>query len=158
MNNLAAGTQFVALLAQVEDQVVTASGTVAESRTRRSSFTELMAERSGAGYDATLTDVVLPLVPGLTGGLQQGIRVGGRRCGSGRRAFDLMAELSRARGFAGSRSLRRRDRRGPRGGERKGLASGFGRRDAGSARRGQWVRLRRGRSMRCTTRPGRTCC
>lgn len=60
-----------------------------------------MAERSGAGYDATLTDVVLPLVPGLTGRLQQGIGVADVGCGSGH-ALNLMAETfprSRFTGF-----------------------------------------------------------
>jgi SAM-dependent methyltransferase len=102
MDNLAAGMQFIGLLAQVEDQIVHCfrhGGGVPYSAFPR--FTELMAERSGAGYDATLTDVVLPLVPGLTGRLQQGIRVADVGCGSGH-ALNLMAETfprSRFTGF-----------------------------------------------------------
>jgi SAM-dependent methyltransferase len=102
MNNLAPGTQFIGLLAQVEDQVVDCfrhGGGVPYSAFPR--FTELMAERSGAGYDATLTDVVLPLVPGLTGRLEQGIGVADVGCGSGH-ALNLMAEAfprSRFTGF-----------------------------------------------------------
>jgi SAM-dependent methyltransferase len=102
MNNLAAGMQFIGLLAQVEDQVVDCfrhGGGVPYSAFPR--FTELMAERSGAGYDATLTDVVLPLVPGLTGRLARGIAAADVGCGSGH-ALNLMAEAfprSRFTGF-----------------------------------------------------------
>ena len=102
MSNLAAGTQFIGLLARVEDQVVDCfrnGGGVPYSAYPR--FTELMAERSGAGYDATLTDVVLPLVPGLTGRLRHGIAVADIGCGSGH-ALNLMAEAfprSRFTGF-----------------------------------------------------------
>jgi SAM-dependent methyltransferase len=101
MNNLAAGTQFIGLLAQVEDQVVECfrhGGGVPYSAFPR--FTELMAERSGAGYDATLTGVVLPLVPGLTNRLQQGIEAADVGCGSGH-ALNLMAEAFPRSRFAG---------------------------------------------------------
>ena len=101
-NNLAAGMQFIGLLAQVEDQIVHCflhGGGVPYSAFPR--FTELMAERSGAGYDATLTDAVLPLVPGLIGRLRRGIEVADVGCGSGH-ALNLMAEAfprSRCTGF-----------------------------------------------------------
>ncbi len=102
MDNLAAGMQFIALLAQVEDRIVDCfrhGGGVAYEAFPR--FTELMAERSGAGYDATLIDVILPLVPGLTGRLHQGIDVADVGCGSGH-AVNLMAKAfprSRFTGF-----------------------------------------------------------
>jgi SAM-dependent methyltransferase len=101
MNNLAAGAQFIGLLAQVEDQVVDCfrrGGGVPYSAFPR--FTELMAERSGAGYDATLTDVVLPLVPGLTNRLRHGIEAADVGCGSGH-ALNLMAETFPRSRFAG---------------------------------------------------------
>lgn len=42
-----------------------------------------MAEDSGAVYDATLVDTVLPLVPGLVDRLREGIDVADVGCGSG---------------------------------------------------------------------------
>ena len=49
-----------------------------------------MAEDSGAGYDASLIEVTLPLVPGLIDRLRQGIHVADVGCGSGH-AANLMA-------------------------------------------------------------------
>jgi SAM-dependent methyltransferase len=60
-----------------------------------------MAEDSGAVRDATLLDVTLPLVPGLTDRLRQGIEVADVGCGSGH-AVNLMAAAfprSRFTGF-----------------------------------------------------------
>jgi SAM-dependent methyltransferase len=102
LDNLAVGMQFIGLLAQAEDRVVDCfrhGGGVPYQAFPR--FTALMAERSGAGYDATLTDVVLPLVPGLTARLRQGIDVADVGCGSGH-AVNLMAAAfprSRFTGF-----------------------------------------------------------
>jgi SAM-dependent methyltransferase len=131
MNNLAPGMQFIGLLAQVEDQIVDCfrhGGGVPYSAFPR--FTELMAERSGAGYDATLTDVVLPLVPGLSSRLRQGIDVADVGCGSGH-ALNLMAKAfphSRFTGFDLSDAAIAAARDEAR---RKGLANAhFERRDA----------------------------
>jgi ubiquinone/menaquinone biosynthesis C-methylase UbiE len=98
-----------------------------------------MAEDSGAVHDATLIDVTLPLVPGLTGRLSQGIDVADIGCGSGH-AANLMAEAfprSRVTGFdfsdAGIAAARQEA-------EHKGLANArFEKRDA--ARLGETSRF-----------------
>jgi SAM-dependent methyltransferase len=80
------------MLALVEDQIVDCfrhGGGVPYSAFPR--FQAIMAEDSGAGHDATLIDVTLPLVPGLTDRLRQGIDVADVGCGSGH-AANLMAE------------------------------------------------------------------
>src|SRR5271169_2715505 len=68
MSNLATGMQYIGLMALVEDQIVDCfrrGGGVPYSAFPR--FQAVMAEDSGAVHDATLIDVTLPLVPGLTG-------------------------------------------------------------------------------------------
>jgi SAM-dependent methyltransferase len=102
LNNLATGMQFIGLLAQVEDQIVDCfrnGGGVPYSAFPR--FQAVMAEDSGAVQDANLIKVTLPLVPGLTDRLRQGIDVADVGCGSGHAAI-LMAEAfprSRFTGF-----------------------------------------------------------
>jgi SAM-dependent methyltransferase len=102
MDNLAAGMQYIGLMALVEDQIVDCfarGGGVPYSAFPR--FQEVMAEDSGAVRDATLIDVTLPLVPGLTGRLREGIEVADVGCGSGH-AVNLMAAAfprSRFTGF-----------------------------------------------------------
>jgi SAM-dependent methyltransferase len=92
----------VGLLALVEDQVVECfrhGGGVPYSSFPK--FQALMAEDSGAVRDATLIDVTLPLVPGLTDRLREGIDVADVGCGSGH-AANLIAEAfprSRVVGF-----------------------------------------------------------
>jgi SAM-dependent methyltransferase len=101
-DNLAIETQFVGLLAMVEDQVVECfrhGGGVPYSSFPK--FQALMAEDSGAVRDATLIDVTLPLVPGLTDRLADGIDVADVGCGSGH-AANLIAQAfprSRVVGF-----------------------------------------------------------
>jgi SAM-dependent methyltransferase len=78
-------------MAQVEDQIVDCfrhGGGVPYSAFPR--FQAVMAEDSGAVHDATLIDVTLPLVPGLTDRLRDGIDVADVGCGSGH-AVNLMA-------------------------------------------------------------------
>ncbi|HTV99726.1 MAG TPA: methyltransferase domain-containing protein [Streptosporangiaceae bacterium] len=90
-DNLAIETQYVGLLALVEDQVVGCfrhGGGVPYSSFPK--FQALMAEDSGAVRDATLIGVTLPLVPGLTDRLADGIDVADVGCGSGH-AVNLMA-------------------------------------------------------------------
>jgi SAM-dependent methyltransferase len=131
MDNLAAGMQYIGLMALVEDQIVDCfrhGGGVPYSAFPR--FQEVMAEDSGAVRDATLIDVTLPLVPGMTDRLRQGIEVADVGCGSGH-AVNLMAEAfprSRFTGFdfsgAGIAAARQEARR-------KGLANAhFEERDA----------------------------
>ena len=101
-DNLAIETQYVGLLALVEDQVVDCfrhGGGVPYSSFPK--FQALMAEDSGAVRDATLIGVTLPLVPGLTDRLADGIDVADVGCGSGH-AVNLMAAAfprSRFTGF-----------------------------------------------------------
>jgi SAM-dependent methyltransferase len=102
MGNLATGMQYIGLMAQVEDQIVDCfrhGGGVPYSAFPR--FQAVMAEDSNAVRDATLVDVTLPLVPGLTDRLRQGIDVADVGCGSGH-AVNVMAQafpLSRFTGF-----------------------------------------------------------
>lgn len=99
--NLALTTQYVGLMAQVEDQIVDCfhhGGGVPYAEFPR--FQAIMAEDSGAVHDATLVDVTLPLVPGLVERLQQGIDAADVGCGSGH-AVNLMAEAFPASRFVG---------------------------------------------------------
>jgi 2-polyprenyl-3-methyl-5-hydroxy-6-metoxy-1,4-benzoquinol methylase len=102
IDNLATGMQYIGLLALVEDQIVECfrhGGGIPYSAFPR--FQAIMAEDSGAVHDATLVDVVLPLVPGLVDRLRQGIDVADIGCGSGH-AINLMARAfprSRFTGF-----------------------------------------------------------
>jgi hypothetical protein len=102
MQNLATGMQYIGLMAMVEDQIVECfrhGGGVPYSAFPR--FQAVMAEDSGAVHDATLIDGTLPLVPGLTGRLADGIDVADVGCGSGH-AVNLMAAAfprSRFTGF-----------------------------------------------------------
>ncbi len=131
INNLATGTQYIGLLALVEDQIVECfrrGGGIGYSAFPR--FQAVMAEDSGAVRDATLIEVTLPLVPGLIDRLGQGIDVADVGCGSGH-AVNLMAGAfprSRFTGFdfsdAGIAAARLEA-------EGKGLANArFDRRDA----------------------------
>jgi SAM-dependent methyltransferase len=101
MNNLAAGMQYIGLMALVEDQIVECfrhGGGVPYSAFPR--FQAVMAEDSGAVRDATLIDVTLPLVPGLTARLEEGIEVADVGCGSGH-AVNLMAAAFPSSRFTG---------------------------------------------------------
>jgi SAM-dependent methyltransferase len=90
-NNLAGATQFVPLLAQVEERVIDCfrnGGGVPYSAYPR--FQRLMAEDSATVHNAALIDTILPLAPGLTERLRDGIDVADIGCGSGH-AINLMA-------------------------------------------------------------------
>jgi SAM-dependent methyltransferase len=100
-DNLAIDAQYVGLLALVEDQVVECfrnGGGVPYSSFPK--FQALMAEDSGAVRDATLIGETLPLVPGLTDRLEQGIDVADVGCGSGH-AANLMAQTFPRSQFVG---------------------------------------------------------
>lgn len=90
-DNLAGATQFIALLAGVESRLVDCfrhgGGVPYEEFTE---FHRLMAEDSGALFDAALLDSILPLVPGLPDRLAEGIDVADVGCGSGH-AINLIA-------------------------------------------------------------------
>jgi 2-polyprenyl-3-methyl-5-hydroxy-6-metoxy-1,4-benzoquinol methylase len=90
--NLAVIAQFAPILGQVEDDVVACfreGGGVPYERYGR--FHEVMAEDSGQTVVAALHDHILPLVPGLSDRLEEGIRVLDVGCGRGR----ALAEMAR---------------------------------------------------------------
>ncbi|MEP7216625.1 MAG: class I SAM-dependent methyltransferase [Anaerolineaceae bacterium] len=105
-NNMAALTQFIAMLGDVESEVVDAfrqGGGVPYAKFPR--FQKLMAEESAAVFDSTLLSSTLPLVPGLIDRLTAGIDVADVGCGSGH-AINIMAAAfpnSRFTGFDFSR-------------------------------------------------------
>ncbi|WP_285031856.1 class I SAM-dependent methyltransferase [Mycolicibacterium sp. lyk4-40-TYG-92] len=99
--NLARVTQYIPLLAEVEQKIIHCfrdGGGL--SYTDYPRFHEVMAERSGEVFDRSLIDVVLPLVPGLPERLRTGIAVADFGCGSGH-AGNLMAEAFPASRFTG---------------------------------------------------------
>ena len=90
-DNLAVTAQFIPLMGSVEDGIVQSfkkGGGLPYSCFPR--FHEVMAEDSGQTVVAALTDHILPLVPGLSERLEDGIDVLDVGCGSGR-ALNLMA-------------------------------------------------------------------
>jgi SAM-dependent methyltransferase len=100
-NNLAGVAAYVPVLAAVEDEIAecfrTGGGVTYSSYPR---LQEVMAEDSGAVFDATLIGATLPLVPGLVGRLREGIAVADLGCGSGH-AVNLMAKAFPASRFVG---------------------------------------------------------
>jgi 2-polyprenyl-3-methyl-5-hydroxy-6-metoxy-1,4-benzoquinol methylase len=100
-DNLAVVAQFVPLLGEVEQKIIgcfRAGGGLPYSEFPR--FHQLMAEESGAVYDASLVDVVLPLVDGLVERLRSGADVADFGCGSGH-AINVMAQAFPASRFTG---------------------------------------------------------
>ncbi len=96
--NLAASAQFLPLLASVEDQVVDCfakgGGVPYEAYPR---FHEVMAEESDQTVVAALEAHILPLVPGLTEALRDGIDVLDVGCGRGRALARLAAAFPNSR-------------------------------------------------------------
>jgi 2-polyprenyl-3-methyl-5-hydroxy-6-metoxy-1,4-benzoquinol methylase len=91
-SNIAYLSQYIGMLGEVETDVVDCfykGGGVPYSAFSR--FHEVMAEDSGQNIVAALLDHILPLVPGLTTALQNGINVLDIGCGRGR-ALHLLAE------------------------------------------------------------------
>ncbi|RFD25544.1 methyltransferase [Mycobacterium uberis] len=100
-DNLALMAQFIPLLSGVEQQVIgcfSDGGGVPYSEFPR--FHSLMAEMSGAVFDAALVDVVLPLVDGLPERLRSGADIADFGCGSGH-AVNVMARAFPASRFTG---------------------------------------------------------
>lgn len=97
-NNLAASMQWVAVLGGVEDHVLEAfrhGRGVPYSAYRR--FHEVMAEESAQTVVAGLQPHILPLIPGLTDRLADGIDVLDVGCGSGRAMLHLAGLYPRSR-------------------------------------------------------------
>ena len=100
-DNLAAVMQFLPLMAEVETDVVgcfAEGGGVPYARYGR--FHEVMAELSADTNDAALLSQIVPLVPGLSDRLTQGIRVADVGCGQGH-AVNLLARAFPASQFVG---------------------------------------------------------
>ena len=99
--NLAVFAAFVPQLARVEDGIVEAfrhGGGVPYAAFPE--FQRMMAQVSGQVFDATLLNVTLELVPGLTDRLSAGIDVADVACGSGH-AINVMAQAFPSRRFTG---------------------------------------------------------
>ena len=91
-SNIAYLSQYIGMLGEVETRVVECfykGGGVPYSAYTR--FHDVMADDSGQNIVATLLNHILPLVPGLTVALQNGISVLDIGCGRGR-ALHLLAE------------------------------------------------------------------
>ena len=100
-DNMAAVAQWIPLLGSVEDGIVESfehGGGLPYSAFPR--FHEVMAEESGQTVVAALTDHILPLVPGLSDRLEEGIDVLDVGCGSGR-AMNLLARKFPNSSFVG---------------------------------------------------------
>ena len=97
-DNMAVFAQYVAVMGSVEDEIVECfrhGGGVPYERFRR--FHEVMAEDSGQSVLSSLESHILPLVPGLTDRLVQGIRVLDVGCGRGRVLNRLAERYPRSR-------------------------------------------------------------
>lgn len=100
-DNLASQAQYVAMLGDVESEIVDCfkrGGGVPYSS--YPDFQRLMAEDSRQVFDATLLEVTLPLVPGLVDRMTAGIDVADVGCGSGH-AVNLMAHAFPKSRFVG---------------------------------------------------------
>lgn len=100
-NNLAFQTQYIILLASVQEEVVdcfSRGGGVPYSSFPQ--FQRLMAQDSMQVIDASLLQVTLPLIPGLVERLQTGINVADIGCGSGH-AINVMAQAFPRSHFVG---------------------------------------------------------
>jgi 2-polyprenyl-3-methyl-5-hydroxy-6-metoxy-1,4-benzoquinol methylase len=97
-NNLASAVQWLAVMGQVEDEIVKAfehgRGVPYSSYPR---FHEVMAEESAQTVVAALIEHILPLVPGLIANLERGIDVLDIGCGSGRAMIYLAEKFPRSR-------------------------------------------------------------
>jgi len=96
--NIAVIAQYVGLLGGVEDDVIACfrqGGGVPYERFGR--FHEVMAEDSGMSVLSSLESDILPLVPGLTARLEEGIRVADLGCGRGRILHRLATLYPRSR-------------------------------------------------------------
>lgn len=90
-DNIGVFMQYVSVLGEVESRIVecfkNGGGVPYEEYSR---FHQVMAEDSGQSVLSSLTESILPMVPGITEKLEHGIDVLDIGCGSGR-ALNLMA-------------------------------------------------------------------
>ena len=100
-NNMACFAQYVALVANVEPDVVDCfkrGGGVPYSKFPE--FQSLQGEESAALYDAQLVSTILPFVPGIAARLADGIDVADVGCGAGH-AVNVMAKAFPKSRFTG---------------------------------------------------------
>lgn len=100
-DNIAVFTQYMAVMGEVEDNILECfknGGGVPYSEFHR--FHEVMAEDSGQSVLSSLESHILPLVPGLTGKLEEGIKMLDVGCGSGR-ILNSLASLFPKSDFTG---------------------------------------------------------
>jgi len=100
-DNFAVFTQYISMMGNVEDKIVDCfknGGGVPYSEFKR--FHEIMAEDSGQSILSSLFSDILPLIPGLTEKLKNGIDVLDLGCGRGK-ALILMAKKYPKSRFAG---------------------------------------------------------
>jgi len=91
-DNMAVFTQFIPVLGSVEEQIIDCfykGGGVPYSEYKR--FQAVMAEDSSQTTVSALLDHILPLIPGLTAALQEGIAVLDVGCGCGQ-AINQLAQ------------------------------------------------------------------
>ncbi len=97
-DNMAVFAQYIGELGRVEDDIVgcfrNGGGVPYEKFTR---FHEVMEEDSGQSVLSSLESHILPLVPGLTARLEQGIRVLDLGCGRGRILQRLASQYPNSR-------------------------------------------------------------
>jgi len=99
--NMAAVAQYIALLGQVEDDVVEAFRTGSGvPYSRYPAFQALMAEQSGARFDAALLAEMLPLIPNGIEALTAGVHLADVGSGSGK-ALLMMGEAYPESTFVG---------------------------------------------------------
>ncbi|HSG50336.1 MAG TPA: class I SAM-dependent methyltransferase [Longimicrobiales bacterium] len=101
-HNMAVVMQWIPVLAQVEDRLVESfrrGGGVHYHEYAR--FHDVMAEMSGETVVAAIFDGILPLAPGVTERLREGIDVLDAGCGQGRALMAMASEFpnSRFRGY-----------------------------------------------------------
>jgi ubiquinone/menaquinone biosynthesis C-methylase UbiE len=97
-DNIAVFAQYIAVMGGVEDDIVECfrqGGGVPYAKFPR--FHEVMAEDSGQSVLSSLESHILPLVPGLTDRLSQGVRMLDLGCGRGRILTRLAALYPRSR-------------------------------------------------------------
>jgi 2-polyprenyl-3-methyl-5-hydroxy-6-metoxy-1,4-benzoquinol methylase len=97
-DNMAVFAQYIAVLGSVEDDIVECfrkGGGVPYEKFPR--FHEVMAEDSGQSVMSSLESHILPLAPGLTDRLTQGIRALDAGCGRGRILLRLAELYPRSR-------------------------------------------------------------
>ncbi len=100
-NNLARMATMIPMMGEVEQKIIDCfqhGGGLPYSEYPR--FHAMMAEESGAVYDAALLDVILPLADGLPERLRAGADVADFACGSGH-AINVMAQAFPASRFTG---------------------------------------------------------